>query len=359
MLFCEENVPVPIRHYECHVDTGIAKPVVAKNIRFGMHERKIMQDAIDALLQKKQITPDDTSEWLSKPVLAPKPHQEDITGDLIDKFVWRFCISYIALNQVTKVIAYPIPRCDDAVMIEIGGALFRISMDAFSGYHQILMETLSSFKTAFAGPNGRKYRYTIMPFGLVNGPVVFIIMVYDLKDHWDNLAFEEFGLEIDHNTNSIIIIDDTFIYSNNLQNLLKYFRCILEISKRYNLSWKLEKCGFLEPRFEFVGVDIADDGNHPALSKKPLIEMWKDKLPKINRDLSSFLGFVGYYRDFIPFYEEKVRSIRDFIKNHEYEYRIQKDDLTEEILNAMNTILNDLIKDPVLRRPTPNKRFYL
>ena len=357
--FCKENVPIPIRNYECHIDTGKAKPTVSKNIRFGMHERPILQAAIDALLDKNQIAPDTESEWLSKPVLAPKPHQEGITGDKIDKFIWRFCISYIALNQVTKIISYPIPRCDDAVMIGIGNAKFRISMDAFSGYHQIMMEHASSLKTAFAGPNGRKYRYLVMPFGIVNGPVIFVIMIHDLKDHWDTLAVETMKLTLKNKTNSIIIIDDTFLYSNNLNDVLSYFHCVLEISKRYNLSWKLEKCGFLEPRFEFVGIDIADDGNHPAKSKEPLILMWKDKKPETIRDLSSFLGFTGYYRTFIPYFEEKVRNIRSLISSHEYEYRLQPHDLSDTILKEMNTVLNDLIKDPVLRRPDPDKRFYL
>lgn len=261
--FCKSNVQIPIRDYECHIDTGTAKPTVAKGIQFGFHERPIMQDAIDALLQKDQIVPDSESEWLSKPVLAPKPHQEEITGDKIDDFVWRFCISFIALNQVTKLISYPIPRCNDAVMIGIGKAKFRISMDAFSGYHQIEMEHSSSLKTAFSGPHGRKYRYKVMPFGLVNGPVIFIIMVYDLKNHWDTLA-QSWNVNINEETNSIIIIDDTFIYSNSLDSIIQYLRAILEISKRYNLSWKLEKCGFLDPRFEFVGVDVADIGNYPA-----------------------------------------------------------------------------------------------
>jgi hypothetical protein len=258
--FCLENVPVTIRDYQCHIDTGKAKPTVAKGIRFGMHEKPIMQKAIDALLQKEQICADSTSEWLSKPVLAPKPHQDNVLGKDVDNFVWRFCISYIALNQVTKVISYPIPRCDDAVMIGIGRAKYRISMDAFSGYHQIAMEYASSLKTAFAGPNGRKYRYTVMPFSIVNGPVIFIVMIYDLKDHWDHLSIYEMSLDIGTDTNSIIIIDDTFMYSNDLLTIISYLRSVLETSKRYNLSWKLEKCGFLEPRFEFVGIDIADDG---------------------------------------------------------------------------------------------------
>jgi hypothetical protein len=356
--FCKSNVPIPIRDYKCHIDTGNAKPTVAKNLRFGFHERPIMQEAIDALLEKDQIVADTESEWLSKPVLAPKPHQENITGDKIDDFIWRFCISYIALNQVTKLISYPIPRCDDAVMIGIGKAKFRISMDAFSGYHQIAMEYSSSLKTAFAGPNGRKYRYKVMPFGLVNGPVIFVIMVYDLKDHWDRLA-QSWDLPIGNDTNSIIIIDDTFIYSDSLESILVYFKAILEISKRYNLSWKLEKCGFLDPRFEFVGVDIADLGNHPAQSKNPISLMWKEKEPKTVRDLASFVGFVGYYRDWIPFFEERIRHIRAIIAKNSYEYKLVITDSPELIRKEMNDILHALLSDPILRRPDANKRFYL
>jgi hypothetical protein len=356
--FCKANVPIPIKDYECHIDTGTAKPTVAKGIRFGFHERPIMQDAIDALLQKDQIVPDTTSEWLSKPVLAPKPHQEEITGDKIDDFVWRFCISFIALNQVTKLISYPIPRCDDAVMIGIGKAKFRISMDAFSGYHQIAMEHASSLKTAFAGPHGRKYRYKVMPFGLVNGPVIFVIMVYDLKNHWDTLA-QSWNLNINDETNSIIIIDDTFIYSNSLDSIIEYLRAILEISKRYNLSWKLEKCGFLDPRFEFVGVDVADIGNYPAKSKEPISLMWKDKKPVSVRDLASFIGFVGYYRDWIPYFEERLRHTRSVIAGHDYNYNLTSKDCPEKIHQEMNDILDALLSDPVLRRPDPKKRFYL
>ena len=239
--FCEANVPVTIRDYKCHIDTGKSEPTVAKNIRFGIHEKPIMEKAINALLEKKQIVVDTESQWLSKPVLAPKPHQENITGEKIDEFIWRFCISYVALNRVTKVVSYPIPRCDDAIMIGIGAAKFRISLDAYSGYHQIAMEHLSSLKTDFAGPNGRKYRYLVMPFGIVNGPVIYIVMIYDLKGHWDFISIDEVGLDIGIDTNSIIIIDDTFIYSNDLLIAIQYLRCILEISKRYNLSWKLEK----------------------------------------------------------------------------------------------------------------------
>ena len=292
-VFIKKNVPITIEDYECHIDTGSHAPKVAKTIRFGIHEAPIMQSAIDGLLQKNQIVPDNNSLWLAKPVLAPKPHQEDITDAMVDQFEWRFCVSYIQLNSITKVIPYPIPRCDDAIQMRIGKAAFKILMDAFSGYHQIKMDAASSSKTVFAGPGGGKYRYTVMPFGLVNGPVIFVVMIHDLKGHWDDLA-TSLGISLGNSTNTIIIIDDTFVFSDDEDTIFKYLESILEISKRYNLSWKLEKCEFFTPRFEFVGIDIDSNGNRPALSKTPLLEMWKTKQPSSKWGFASFIGLVGF-----------------------------------------------------------------
>ena len=83
-----------------------------------------MQKTIDVLLKSGLIIEDSESSWNSNIVLAPKPHQEYVTE--IDDYMWRFCISYVSLNLVTRVINYPIPRCDDAVMNEFGKARFFI-----------------------------------------------------------------------------------------------------------------------------------------------------------------------------------------------------------------------------------------
>jgi hypothetical protein len=92
----------------------------------------------------------------------------------IEDYVWRLCINYIALNRVTKVIGYPIPCCDFAAMISMGGGKFRWLLDAPQGFHQIGVDKASQEKLAFAGPYTRKYTYKVMPFGPVNGPVTFV-----------------------------------------------------------------------------------------------------------------------------------------------------------------------------------------
>ena len=45
-------------------------------------------------------------------------------------------MNYIPLNQVTRLVAYPIPRCDAAVDNDFGGRYIWL-YDAPMGYHQI------------------------------------------------------------------------------------------------------------------------------------------------------------------------------------------------------------------------------
>ena len=125
---------MPVKIYECVIDTGDAPPIAVKNTRYGPKELLTMQKAI-AGLEQGQIH---DGRWLFKCVLAAKPCQEHIRD--IDEFVWRFCVNYQPLNSVTRIIAYPIPRCDSAVFIKFGNSQFLWLFDAPSGYHQLAVE---------------------------------------------------------------------------------------------------------------------------------------------------------------------------------------------------------------------------
>ena len=121
-----------------------------------------------------------------QPLLATKPHQDNITD--IEDFVWNFCVNYIALNSVTKSIDMPIPRCDTYVGRLCGGSIWKWLMDAISGYNQIRVPKLSQEKLAFASPNCTKYTYYVMPFGNINSPVIFIVLVHDTDSTWKVVA---------------------------------------------------------------------------------------------------------------------------------------------------------------------------
>ena len=59
--------------------------------------------------------------WGSMVVLAAKPHQENVND--IEKFVWRLCVSYRALNRITKPFQFPIPRCDNSLYLLDNGSV--------------------------------------------------------------------------------------------------------------------------------------------------------------------------------------------------------------------------------------------
>ena len=145
-----------------------------------------MEKAIAKLVELGHMGQIHDGEWLSKPLLTAKPHQENVTN--IEDFVWRFCVNYIALNAVTKIIAMPIPRCDSTVSMSCGESKYKWLMGTISSYNQIrVVESLRN-KLAFAGPNYTKYTYSVMPFGPVNGLVIFIVFIHDMDATWKKIS---------------------------------------------------------------------------------------------------------------------------------------------------------------------------
>ena len=139
-----------MKDYECEHDTGDTAPVRCS-------ETPIIEKAIAKLVELGLAYQIHDGEWLSKPLLAAKLHQENVT-DIAD-FVWRFCVDYIALNAVTQIIIMPTLHCDDAVNMDFAGSKWKWLMDAISGYNQLGLAKLSHVKLVFAGPNNTKYTY--------------------------------------------------------------------------------------------------------------------------------------------------------------------------------------------------------
>jgi hypothetical protein len=140
-VFDKKGVFVPVKNYECIIDTGSAEPIAVKNILYSKLEIKYMRKCTAALAKVGHIRQITDGSWLFKALLVPKPHQEHIKN--IDDFVWRFCVNYIPLNGVTPVIAHPIPRCNIAVFIEFSMGRFIWMLNVPMGYHQLAVALAS------------------------------------------------------------------------------------------------------------------------------------------------------------------------------------------------------------------------
>ena len=105
-----------------------------------------------------------------------------------------------------------------------------------------------------------------MPFGCPpHGPASFIIFIHNfdcvLREHTHSN-----GILIDDDTNTKIIVDDIVSWTRHLEYALAYMRYLLMVCQAYNLLFTLCKSRLFPKRFEFVGVDVCNDGNCPAQS---------------------------------------------------------------------------------------------
>jgi hypothetical protein len=139
----------PIQNYQFIMDTGTAESIAIKKILYGPWEIPIMQNSIAALKKVRQIRQIHDGIWLFKALLAPTPHLKHVSN--IEDSVGRFCVNYIPLNQVTHLIAYPIPQCNMAVKGAFGSSWIWL-YNALMGHHQISTSKEMQEKLAFQGP---------------------------------------------------------------------------------------------------------------------------------------------------------------------------------------------------------------
>ena len=89
-----------------------------------------------------------------------------------------------------------------------------------------------------------------MPFGPVNGPVIFIVFIHDLNSTWQDLARNR-GIKFDVKTGTTIIVDDIFSWAPTFETSLAYMACQFQVFQSQNLSLSLLKCLFFPSRLEF------------------------------------------------------------------------------------------------------------
>jgi len=310
--FYGAGVQFPILYFEFAIDTGASPPVCCKKPHYGPHESKIIMEQLEVLKANGWIRKC-FGAWGSSIVLAAKPHQEHIID--INEFIWRMCVSYRRLNQVTLPFEYPIPRCDDAIdnFGDSAGRLFFIALDNKTGYHQIAVRYSDQEKLAFFAPDDEKWCFGVMPFGPRNAPAFYTCMMRIFKTEWQVLYRSRYPNDTAH-LGSRIIIDDILLWATMLAALLRLFECVCDVFMKYRVTFQLKKCEFLTNRIEYVGHDITPDGNCPAESKFDLITDWP--LPATGVSLGSFVGLLAFYSIYCPFFEIRVKPLRALERQH-------------------------------------------
>ena len=93
-------------------------------------------------------------------------------------------------------------------------------------------------------------------------------------------------------------LDDIIVFSSTVEEHVQQLRRVLEVHKEYGMKLKLSKCKVLQTEVEYLGHLVSEEGVQMIPSYVQKILDWP--VPTTGKQLKQFLGFIGYYRRFIP-----------------------------------------------------------
>ena len=205
----------------------------------------------------------------------------------------RFCIDLRKLNERTVKDAYSLPRIDDALDCLRGASLFS-SLDLRAGYWQVELDEDSKPLTAFTlGPLGF-YQCERMPFGLVNAPATFQRLMES--------CLGELHLQW-----CLIYLDDIIVYSSTVDDHLKRLEAVFQRLIAAGLKLKASKCDLFRTSLTYLGHVISCGGISTCEDKVEAVRNWPQ--PQTVTQVRGFLGFVGYYRKFIPKFGQLAKPL--------------------------------------------------
>ena len=92
-------------------------------------------------------------------------------------------------------------------------------------------------------------------------------------------------------------MDDILIASATQDDHVKRMREVFQALVEAGLKLKAAKCNLFSTHIRYLGKLIDKKGVQPDPEKLEAVEKWET--PKDLRQVASFLGFAGYYREFV------------------------------------------------------------
>jgi hypothetical protein len=136
-----------------------------------------------------------------------------------------------------------------------------------------------------------------MYFGLTNSPATFKMMI--------NEIFEDL---ITQGVVSIYL-DDILIFTLTLEEHCPISHMVMERLCKHKLYLRHEKCEFEKTRIEYLGIIIS----HNKVKMDPVkiagVSEWPT--PTNKKEVQSFVGFINFYRRFIPNFSQHARPLFD------------------------------------------------
>ena len=155
------------------------------------------------------------------------------------------CVDYMGLNKACPKDPFPLP-CIDQVVDSTSGCETLCFLDAYSGYHQIMMKEFDQLMTSFITPFG-SFCYITMVFSLKNAGATYQCCM--LKCFGDLI-----GRTVE------AYMDNIVVKSNWADQVIADLEQTFTKLRANNIKLNPEKCIFKVPRGMLLGFIIFEHG---------------------------------------------------------------------------------------------------
>ncbi|KAL0415580.1 UNVERIFIED_CONTAM: Retrovirus-related Pol polyprotein from transposon gypsy [Sesamum latifolium] len=232
---------------------------------------------VNKLLEAGYVSEVQYTEWLSHVVVVPKESGK-----------WRMCTDFTDLNKACLKDPFPLPRIDLLVDSTAGCELFSM-MDAYPGYHQILMAEEDRDKISFITENGI-YCYNVIPFDLKNAGATYQCLV--------NKKFKSLiGVSME------VYVADMLVKSRKSEDHLEHLKQAFDVMRTYGMKLNPTKCTFEVGGGKFLGFMVRERGIEanpekieaiknlasPKMMKETKGFEWNEECEQVLQDLKKYL----------------------------------------------------------------------
>ena len=254
----------------------------------------------------------------------------------------------VDLRKINSLIAddytnnnHPVSTLSDAAQHLAGKSLF-CKLDCSQAYHCLKMADQRSVEMLAFNFASRTFAYKRLAQGLSRSVSAFSSF---MREYLDPVVKADQCAQY---------VDDIGIAANNATDLTRNIRAVFKCIRQAGLKLTIERCHFGVRQVEFLGRTISPEGISPQARK---IQKFLAKLrfPKSKKALQRYLGFVNYYRNYIPRMAEKLNPFYKLLKT-EVPINITSD--LKETFDSVNTALSNAC-ELALKQPIPGKQLVL
>ena len=234
---------------------------------------------------------------------------------------------------------HPVTTMADAAQ-HMAGKPYFCKLDCSQAYHCLQMADEQSVQLLAFNFGSRTFAYLKLAQGLKRSLSAFNSTV---REYLDPLVKADKCAQY---------VDDMGIAANNVEDLVDNIESVFIKIRQAGLKLSMAKCAFGHPVIEFLGRSITSKGVAPIEEK--IDKFLKTiKLPTSVKSLQRYIGFVQFYRRYIPKLAEKLIPPYELLrKDVKYELtQIHKDaifDINENLANAAKMSLRLSLPDKQL-----------